>query len=142
MSAFVFSYNIYTVYWYIMFAVSLSLLPSFACSNACTFTAHLSRVHISILVCIHERSLLTLPMFTGIHCDVTVGNTNAIINSTVLGYLANIDNRFSPLVRLVKLWARAEGINDSSRGTSSSYALTLMVGMWTSLTVSCSHTCC
>ncbi|KAA6429640.1 MAG: alpha beta hydrolase [Trebouxia sp. A1-2] len=66
-------------------------------------------------------------MFAGIHCDVTVGNTNAVIHSTVLSYLTNIDSRFSPLVRLVKLWARAQGINDSSRGTFSSYALTLMV---------------
>ena len=85
-------------------------------------------------MCIYERSLLTLPSSTGIHCDITVGNTNAVINATLLGYLKNIDNRFSSLVRLVKLWARAEGINDSSRGTFSSYALTLMVGMWTSLT--------
>ncbi len=84
----------------------------------------------------HERSLLTLPMSAGMHCDVTIGNTDAVINSTVLSYLANIDSRFSPLVRLVKHWARAEGINDSSRGTFSSYALTLMVGMWTSLTCS------
>lgn len=73
-------------------------------------------------------------MFAGIHCDVTVGNTNAVIHSTVLSYLTNIDSRFSPLVRLVKLWARAQGINDSSRGTFSSYALTLMVCMWISLT--------
>ena len=85
-------------------------------------------------MCIYECSLLTLPIFTGIHCDVTVGNTNAVTHSTLLGYLANIDNRFPPLVRLVKLWARAEGVNDSSRGTFSSYALTLMVGMWMSFT--------
>ena len=34
-------------------------------------------------------------------------------------------------MRLVKLWARAEGINDSSRGTFNSYALTLMVSKFT-----------
>ncbi len=83
----------------------------------------------------HERSLLTLPMSAGMHCDFTIGNTNAVINSTVLSHLANIDSRFSPSVRLVKHWARAEGINDSSRGTFSSYALTLMVGM--SMSVTC-----
>ena len=69
----------------------------------------------------------------GIHCDITVGNSNAVFNSTVMGHLASIDSRFAPLVRLVKLWARAEGINDSSRGTFNSYALTLMVSKSTAI---------
>ena len=37
------------------------------------------------------------------------------------------------MVRLVKLWARAEGINDPRRGTFNSYALTLMVSKFTAI---------
>ena len=45
----------------------------------------------------------------------------------MLRYLADIDPRFSSLVRLVKLWAGAHGMNDAASGTFNSFALTLMV---------------
>lgn len=38
------------------------------------------------------------------------------------------DWRFGALLRLVKLWARHYGINDSANGTFNSFALTLLVG--------------
>lgn len=38
--------------------------------------------------------------------------------------------RFGALVRLVKLWARNCGINDSANGTLNSFAITLLVGSW------------
>ena len=37
------------------------------------------------------------------------------------------DWRFGALVRLVKLWARQHGANDSANGTLNSFALTLLV---------------
>ena len=38
-----------------------------------------------------------------------------------------IDVRLPTLVRLVKAWAGARGLNDASNGTFNSYALTLLV---------------
>jgi DNA polymerase sigma len=38
-----------------------------------------------------------------------------------------IDERLPALVRLVKAWAGARGLNDASNGTFNSYALTLLV---------------
>lgn len=63
----------------------------------------------------------------GIECDISVASGAARFKSTVLRYLADIDPRFSSLVRLVKLWAGAHGMNDAASGTFNSFALTLMV---------------
>ena len=63
----------------------------------------------------------------GIDCDVSVASGGARFKSTVLRYLADIDDRFGSLVRLVKLWAGAHGMNDATAGTFNSFALTLMV---------------
>jgi DNA polymerase sigma len=38
-----------------------------------------------------------------------------------------IDERLPAMVRLVKAWAGARGLNDASNGTFNSYALTLLV---------------
>ena len=65
--------------------------------------------------------------FTGVECDISVASGAARFKSTVLRYLADIDSRFSSLVRLVKLWAGAHGMNDAAAGTFNSFALTLMV---------------
>ena len=63
----------------------------------------------------------------GIECDISVASGAARFKSTVLRYLADIDPRFSSLVRLVKLWAGAHAMNDAASGTFNSFALTLMV---------------
>ena len=63
----------------------------------------------------------------GVECDISVASGAARFKSTVLRYLADIDPRFSSLVRLVKLWAGAHGMNDAASGTFNSFALTLMV---------------
>ncbi len=83
-------------------------------------TAALLRLHL------YYNMLLTT---AGVECDISIGSSNAVFKSTVLGYLTSIDSRFSPLVRLVKLWAKAKGLNDPSRGTFNSYTLTLVVSM-------------
>ncbi|KAA6421869.1 MAG: hypothetical protein FRX49_08188 [Trebouxia sp. A1-2] len=68
---------------------------------------------------------------TGLDCDVSVASGAARFKSTVLRYLADIDSRFGSLVRLVKLWAGAHGMNDAAAGTFNSFALTLMVRVHT-----------
>ena len=65
--------------------------------------------------------------YAGLECDISVASGAARFKSTVLRYLADIDSRFSALVRLVKLWAGAHGMNDAAAGTFNSFALTLMV---------------
>lgn len=70
-------------------------------------------------------------MSAGLDCDVSVASGGARFKSTVLRYLADIDVRFGALVRLVKLWAGAHGMNDATAGTFNSFALTLMVSHWT-----------
>ena len=70
-------------------------------------------------------------VYTGLDCDISVASGAARFKSTVLRYLADIDNRFGSLVRLVKLWAGAHGMNDAAAGTFNSFALTLMVRVHT-----------
>ena len=64
-------------------------------------------------------------------CDISVASGAARFKSTVLRYLADIDPRFSSLVRLVKLWAGAQGLNDAASGTFNSFALSLVVSRHT-----------
>lgn len=63
----------------------------------------------------------------GLDFDVGIGGSQALFKSTVLGLLAQYEWRFGALVRLVKLWARNCGINDSANGTLNSFAITLLV---------------
>jgi len=75
-------------------------------------------------------------VYTGLDCDISVASGAARFKSTVLRYLADIDNRFGSLVRLVKLWAGAHGMNDAAAGTFNSFALTLMVRVHTAYCLS------
>jgi hypothetical protein len=62
---------------------------------------------------------------SGVACDVCVAN-DGVFKSGVLGLLAEMQPRFQSLVRLVKAWAKGNGINDPSSGTLNSFALALM----------------
>ena len=58
---------------------------------------------------------------------MSVGGLGATFKCRVLRALATIDGRFPAMVRVVKTWARARGLNDSSNGTMNSFALSLLV---------------
>ena len=58
---------------------------------------------------------------------MSVGGLGATFKCRVLRALATIDARFPAMVRVVKTWARARGLNDSSNGTLNSFALSLLV---------------
>ena len=64
----------------------------------------------------------------GLPCDVGVGSSGARFKSRVLGMLDAIDPRYGQLVRLVKAWAKAHGLNSPADGTFNTFALCLMVG--------------
>ena len=58
--------------------------------------------------------------------DVTVNNILAIVNTKLLKDYGAIDGRLLQLVFVVKLWAKRRQVNDSYRGTLSSYCYVLM----------------
>ena len=58
--------------------------------------------------------------------DVTVNNILAIVNTKLLKDYGAIDERLLQLVFVVKLWAKRRQVNDSYRGTLSSYCYVLM----------------
>ncbi|GMH44382.1 hypothetical protein BSKO_12316 [Bryopsis sp. KO-2023] len=64
---------------------------------------------------------------TNIPCDVTVGNTEGVFKSPLVGAILNVDRRFVDLVVLVKLWGNANGIKKGYEGTLSSFAVTMLV---------------
>jgi|LauGreDrversion2_5_1035112.scaffolds.fasta_scaffold197170_1 DNA polymerase sigma len=50
----------------------------------------------------------------------------ALVNTKLLRDYASLDPRLRQLVFLVKKWAKVRGVNDSYRGTLSSYAYVLL----------------
>lgn len=62
----------------------------------------------------------------GTKVDVTVNNMLACINTKLLADYAAVDPRLSQLVAVVKHWAKQRSVNDSYRGTLSSYCYVLM----------------
>lgn len=64
---------------------------------------------------------------SNLKCDVTVGSTDAVLKSTVLGAILQVDQKFIDLVMLVKNWAKCNDINDAREGTFNSFALLLLV---------------
>lgn len=67
------------------------------------------------------------PLKGGIACDISVNNVLAVVNSLLVGQYVKLDRRLRTLGLCLKTWAQARGINDRSRGTLSSFALTLML---------------
>ncbi|CAN4125736.1 unnamed protein product [Withania somnifera] len=63
---------------------------------------------------------------TGISCDICVNNVLAVVNTKLLRDYAQIDVRLRQLAFIVKHWAKLRGVNETYRGTLSSYAYVLM----------------
>ncbi|GMI99054.1 UTP:RNA uridylyltransferase 1 [Hibiscus trionum] len=63
---------------------------------------------------------------TGISCDICINNVLAVVNTKLLRDYAKIDARLRQLVFIVKHWAKSRGVNETYRGTLSSYAYVLM----------------
>ncbi|KAL3699376.1 hypothetical protein R1sor_017398 [Riccia sorocarpa] len=63
---------------------------------------------------------------TGISCDICVNNMLAVVNSKLLHDYSQIDIRLRQLAFLVKHWAKRRQVNETYRGTLSSYAYVLM----------------
>ena len=59
---------------------------------------------------------------TGIACDICINNLFAVANTKLLKDYAQIDDRLHQLAFIVKHWARSRAINETYRGTLSSYA--------------------
>ncbi|KAK4743526.1 hypothetical protein SAY87_001527 [Trapa incisa] len=63
---------------------------------------------------------------TGISCDICINNVLAVVNTKLLRDYAQIDVRLRQLAYIVKHWAKSRGVNQTYRGTLSSYAYVLM----------------
>ncbi|XP_039016960.1 UTP:RNA uridylyltransferase 1-like [Hibiscus syriacus] len=63
---------------------------------------------------------------TGISCDICINNVLAVVNTKLLRDYAKIDARLRQLAFVVKHWAKSRGVNETYRGTLSSYAYVLM----------------
>lgn len=63
---------------------------------------------------------------TGISCDICINNLLAVANTKLLRDYAQIDDRLRQLAFIVKHWAKSRGVNETYRGTLSSYAYVLM----------------
>jgi len=59
---------------------------------------------------------------TGISCDICINNLLAVANTKLLRDYAQIDDRLRQLAFIVKHWAKSRGVNETYRGTLSSYA--------------------
>lgn len=66
-------------------------------------------------------------MNTGIHCDLSIGNSTGVFKSQLLAEVLKMDTRVRELVVVVKKWARANNMNDPTSGSFNSYCLTLLV---------------
>ncbi|KAK8570459.1 hypothetical protein V6N13_003137 [Hibiscus sabdariffa] len=63
---------------------------------------------------------------TGISCDICINNVLAVVNTKLLRDYAKMDARLRQLAFIVKHWAKSRGVNETYRGTLSSYAYVLM----------------
>ncbi|OQU84248.1 UTP:RNA uridylyltransferase 1 [Sorghum bicolor] len=63
---------------------------------------------------------------SGFSCDICINNLLAVANTKLLKDYAQIDQRLLQLAFLVKHWAKQRGVNETYRGTLSSYAYVLM----------------
>ncbi|CAN1148739.1 Protein HESO1 [Linum perenne] len=59
--------------------------------------------------------------------DISIDNLGGQMKSKCLFWLNQIDDRFRPMVLLVKEWAKANNINNPKFGTLNSYTLSLLV---------------
>ncbi|CAM0947488.1 unnamed protein product [Alopecurus aequalis] len=63
---------------------------------------------------------------SGFSCDICVNNLFAVANTKLLKDYAQIDGRLLQLASIVKHWAKLRAVNETYRGTLSSYAYVLM----------------
>ncbi|CAN6236947.1 unnamed protein product [Urochloa humidicola] len=63
---------------------------------------------------------------SGFSCDICINNLFAVANTKLLKDYAQIDQRLLQLAFLVKHWAKQRSVNETYRGTLSSYAYVLM----------------
>ncbi|KAJ1277617.1 hypothetical protein BS78_04G017100 [Paspalum vaginatum] len=63
---------------------------------------------------------------SGFSCDICINNLLAVANTKLLKDYAQLDQRLLQLAFLVKHWAKQRRVNETYRGTLSSYAYVLM----------------
>ncbi|CAM9151743.1 unnamed protein product [Ectocarpus fasciculatus] len=85
---------------------------------------HRSRVPV-VKTCVPRH--LWGPAGHPIECDISINNLVAVHNTRLVKAYTELDPRCHRLLYLVKAWAKARGVGDSSKGTLSSYGHCLTV---------------
>lgn len=67
------------------------------------------------------------PRFDSLDCDIGINNHLAVRNSALIRDYMSLDPRARDLTRIIKHWAKLRKINDTYRGTLSSYAYVVLV---------------
>ncbi|MEW5304100.1 MAG: hypothetical protein WDW36_006734 [Sanguina aurantia] len=63
---------------------------------------------------------------SGLDVDLCITSRGCVFKGDVVRELVGVEKRLAGLVRLVKVWAKAHGLNAPSNGTFNSWSLTLM----------------
>eukprot|EP00198_Chlamydomonas_reinhardtii_P006096 XP_001695432.1 predicted protein [Chlamydomonas reinhardtii] len=78
--------------------------------------------------------------------DLVAGSAREDLKAWLVAQAAELQPAFSPLFRLVKLWAKANGINDAASHTFNSWCITLLVRpsrkSYSTYSDTCCHRCC
>jgi DNA polymerase sigma len=89
---------------------------------------HLNDFMGSVVLCAQALTHARVPIVkftdpvTRISCDICVNNMLAVVNSKLLHDYSQVDPRLRQLAFLVKHWAKCRQVNETYRGTLSSYA--------------------
>ncbi|ESQ37447.1 hypothetical protein EUTSA_v10002762mg, partial [Eutrema salsugineum] len=62
-----------------------------------------------------------------VECDLSVDSKDGILSSQIIEIISRIDDRFQKLCLLIKHWAKAHEVNDTSQQTLNSLSITLLV---------------
>ena len=94
-------------------------------SHDCLFMFFLSVSNMKFMQAITSARVPIVKMSnpgSGFSCDICINNLFAVANTKLLKDYAQIDQRLLQLAFLVKHWAKLRGVNETYRGTLSSYA--------------------
>ncbi|KDD75892.1 hypothetical protein H632_c450p0 [Helicosporidium sp. ATCC 50920] len=79
---------------------------------------------------LHDRIRVPIVCFSysrrSLDCDVSCQRPDTTFKSLLLGVLAQVEPRLQQLIMLVKLWAKAQGVNDAAEGSYNSWCLSCL----------------
>ncbi|XP_041464207.1 poly(A) RNA polymerase GLD2-like [Lytechinus variegatus] len=90
--------------------------------NRCSFVKNMKVIFAKVPILKFQHKI-----FRDLECDLNINHHTGVRNTALLQTYSELDWRVSPLVMIIKQWAKNHGINDASQGTLSSYSYVLMI---------------